>query len=52
MLLLAREIDFKAVGPFKDVDGTTVKLFLAMFNSCKTVKTIIDFVIEKFLLNE
>lgn len=33
MLLLINEIDFKALGPFNDVDGTVVKLFLAMFKS-------------------
>lgn len=33
MLLFINEIDFKAFGPFNDVDGTDVKLFLAMFKS-------------------
>lgn len=33
ILLLAREIAFNAFGPFKDVDGTAVKLFRAIFNS-------------------
>lgn len=33
MLLFINEIDFKAFGPFNDVDGTDVKLFRAMFRS-------------------
>lgn len=33
MLLFINEIDFKAFGPFNDVDGTDVKLFRAMFKS-------------------
>lgn len=38
MLLLINEIDFKALGPFNDVDGTVVKLFLAMFKSYRRVE--------------
>lgn len=38
MLLLAREIVFKAFGPFKEVDGTVVKLFRATFSSCNKKK--------------
>lgn len=47
MLLFARVIDFNAVGPFNEVDGTAVKLFLATFSSCKTV-----FFKKKNVLNE
>lgn len=38
MLLFINEIDFKAFGPFNDVDGTDVKLFRAMFKSYKPKK--------------
>lgn len=38
MLLFINEIDFKAFGPFNDVDGTDVKLFLAMFKSYEREK--------------
>lgn len=37
MLLFINEIDFKAFGPFNDVDGTDVKLFRAMFRSYECV---------------
>lgn len=33
MLLFINEIDFKAFGPFNDVDGTDVKLLRATFRS-------------------
>lgn len=39
MLLFINEIDFKAFGPFNDVDGTDVKLFRAMFKSYKQKHT-------------
>lgn len=53
MLLFISEIDFKAFGPFNDVDGTDVKLFLAKFRSYernKKNKRIPVNKIEQFLL--